>query len=27
LATKFNADDKAPAKQIGKIIYKFSLSQ
>lgn len=27
LATKFNADQKAPAKQIGKIIYKFSLSQ
>ncbi|CAM3310267.1 hypothetical protein AEQU2_00685 [Aequorivita lipolytica] len=27
LATKFNADEKAPAKQIGKIIYKFSLSQ
>ncbi|MAP80082.1 MAG: energy transducer TonB [Aequorivita sp.] len=27
LATKFNADDKAPAKQIGKIIYKFSLSE
>ena len=27
LATEFNADDKAPAKQIGKIIYKFSLSQ
>ncbi|WP_347373195.1 energy transducer TonB [Aequorivita sp. Q41] len=26
MATKFNADDKAPAKQIGKIIYKFSLS-
>jgi outer membrane biosynthesis protein TonB len=26
LATRFNADDKAPAKQIGKIIYKFSLS-
>lgn len=26
LATKFNNDDKAPAKQIGKIIYKFSLS-
>ncbi|MEM0518111.1 energy transducer TonB [Aequorivita flava] len=27
LATKFNADDKAPIKQIGKIIYRFSLSQ
>lgn len=27
LATKFNADENAPAKQIGKIIYKFSLSQ
>lgn len=27
LATKFNADSKAPAKQIGKIIYNFSLSQ
>lgn len=27
LATKFNSDDKAPAKQIGKIIYKFSLSE
>ncbi len=27
LATKFNADDKAPSKQIGKIIYKFSLSE
>ncbi len=27
LATKFNADDKAPAKQIGKIIYRFSLSE
>lgn len=27
LATKFNSDDKAPAKQIGKIIYRFSLSQ
>ncbi len=26
LATKFNADDKAPAKQIGKIIYNFKLS-
>jgi outer membrane biosynthesis protein TonB len=27
LATRFNADSKAPAKQIGKIIYKFSLSE
>lgn len=26
LATRFNSDNKAPAKQIGKIIYKFSLS-
>lgn len=26
LATKFNKDDKAPHKQIGKIIYRFSLS-
>ena len=26
MATRFNPDDKAPAKQIGKIIYKFSLS-
>jgi len=26
LATRFNSDSKAPAKQIGKIIYKFSLS-
>lgn len=26
LATRFNADDKAPAKQIGKIIYNFTLS-
>ena len=26
LATKFNADPKAPSKQIGKIVYKFSLS-
>lgn len=26
LATKFNSDSKAPAKQIGKIIYRFSLS-
>lgn len=27
LATRFNSDDKAPAKQIGKIIYRFSLSE
>ena len=27
LATRFNSDDKAPAKQIGKIIYRFTLSQ
>ncbi len=27
LATKFNPDEKAPAKQIGKIIYNFSLSE
>lgn len=27
LATKFNADENAPSKQIGKIIYKFSLSE
>lgn len=27
LATKFNADENAPAKQIGKIIYRFSLSE
>ncbi len=27
LATKFNKDDKAPSKQIGKIIYRFSLSE
>ncbi|MBT0607495.1 energy transducer TonB [Aequorivita echinoideorum] len=27
MATRFNSDDKAPAKQIGKIIYKFSLSE
>ncbi|GEQ85569.1 hypothetical protein ULMS_10770 [Patiriisocius marinistellae] len=27
LATKFNSDDKAPAKQIGKIVYRFSLSE
>lgn len=26
LATRFNSDEKAPAKQIGKIIYRFSLS-
>ncbi len=26
LATKFNPDDKAPSKQIGKIVYRFSLS-
>ena len=26
LATKFNKDDKAPSKQIGKIVYSFSLS-
>ena len=26
LATRFNQDDKAPSKQIGKIIYRFSLS-
>ena len=26
LATKFNADEKAPSKQIGKIVYRFSLS-
>ena len=26
LATKFNKDDKAPSKQIGKIKYRFSLS-
>ncbi len=26
LATRFNSDPKAPAKQIGKIIYRFSLS-
>ena len=26
LATRFNADDNAPAKQIGKIIYDFKLS-
>ncbi len=27
LATIFNKDDKAPSKQIGKIIYRFSLSE
>ena len=27
LATKFNSDAKAPTKQIGKIIYNFTLSQ
>lgn len=27
LATKFNSDSQAPAKQIGKIIYNFTLSQ
>ncbi len=27
LATRFNNDDKAPQKQIGKIIYRFSLSE
>jgi len=27
LATKFNKDEKAPHKQIGKIIYRFSLSE
>ena len=27
LATKFNKDGKAPFKQIGKIIYRFSLSE
>lgn len=27
LATKFNSDDKAPSKQIGKIVYRFSLSE
>lgn len=26
LATRFNSDEKAPAKQVGKIIYRFSLS-
>ncbi|NND89161.1 MAG: energy transducer TonB [Flavobacteriaceae bacterium] len=27
LATRFNRDDKAPAKQIGKIVYNFKLSE
>lgn len=27
LATKFNADANAPVKQVGRIIYKFSLSE
>jgi len=27
LATRFNSDNKAPAKQIGKIIYRFTLSE
>lgn len=27
LATKFNPDDKAPAKQVGKIVYNFSISE
>lgn len=27
LATRFNPDDKAPARQVGKIIYRFSLSE
>lgn len=27
MATKFNSDENAPAKQIGKIIYKFSISE
>lgn len=27
LATRFNADEKAPAKQVGKIVYRFSLSE
>lgn len=27
LATRFNPDDKAPVKQVGKIIYRFSLSE
>lgn len=27
LATKFNADENAPTKQVGKIIYRFSLSE
>jgi len=27
LSSKFNADSKAPAKQVGEIIYNFSLSE
>ncbi|MEE3225787.1 MAG: energy transducer TonB, partial [Bacteroidota bacterium] len=27
LATKFNPDTDAPSRQIGKIVYKFSLSE
>jgi len=27
LATRFNADDKAPARQVGKIIYRFSVTE
>lgn len=27
LATKFNADENAPVKQVGRIIYRFSLSE
>ena len=27
LRTKWNPDDKAPSKQVGTIIYKFSLSK
>lgn len=27
LATRFNSDDKAPARQVGKIIYRFSLTE
>lgn len=27
METRFNADEKAPARQIGRIIYKFSLSE
>lgn len=27
METKFNADEKAPARQIGRIIYRFSLSE